>query len=240
MKSYWWRIVLGALGVFALGMVLWTAVRRGRDKVVEVVESDQPISIPLAFVPFTLDGQSLGTLNRVELVRSSPKDIAAVNFRVKLSDSVPDERLATCVLVARENLDHINPGRAFTCASAADTAGRRLAPLGQIETQRGGVFVLLAREGALQELKFDFHGDRDRDSVARSIEAMADSLARSADSISAAADSMMEAADSIRSAAFERADSARRAAHEMGDSIKREVRAQVRKSLRESGVPPRP
>lgn len=237
MRNYWLRIVLGALGIFLLGMLIWTGVRTGRDKVVEVVESDQPITIPLAFVPFTVDGRNLGTLSRVEIQRSSPEQVSAVNFTVKLADSVADEQLATCVLVAKDNLDHINPGRAFTCATAADTAGKDLAPVGQLETQRGGVFVLLARAGTLENLKFNMHGDAAADSATLRAELMVDSIEAAAESASMAADSMHQAADSIRNAAMQQADSARRAAHRMRDSIRREVRAQVQKSLQESRVP---
>jgi hypothetical protein len=231
MKHYWLRIIGGAVGIFVVGMLIWAAVRKGRDTVVEVVESDHPISIPLAFVPFTLDGRSLGTLSRVEIVRSTPEQVSAVNFMVKLADSVPDERLADCVLLAKDNLDHINPGRAFSCGTPADTVGRQLAPVGQLETQRGGVFVLLAREGALESLRIDLHGRQSTDSIAASVEAMADSIERTADSIAASAELLVQAADSMRNEAGRQADSARRAAHEMRDSIRREVR----KSVRESG-----
>jgi hypothetical protein len=238
MRNYWLRIVLGAVGIFAAGMLVWTAIRRGRDRVVEVVQSDRPITIPLAFVPFSLDGHPVGTLSKVEIVRSSPEDVSAVNFAVKLADSVPDQRLEQCVLLARENLDHINPGKAFRCAQPADTVGKALEPVGQVETQRGGVYVLLGPAGALRQFKFDVgHGESD-DSIAASVEAMADSIERRADSISASADSLMQAADSIRSAALHQADSARRAALTLRDSIRRQVREQVRRSLQDVPTPP--
>lgn len=238
MRNYWLRIALGALGVFVVGMLIWTGVRKGRDTVVEVVESDRPITIPLAFVPFTVDGRTLGTLSRVEILRTSPEQVSAVNFTVKLADSVADDQLATCVLVAKDNLDHLNPGRAFTCATAADTAGRDLAPVGQLETQHGSVFVLLAKKGTLDGFRLSLHEDpAAADSAALRAELMADSIEAVAESASLAADSMLQAADSLRQAAMEQADSARRAAHRLRDSIRRDVRAQVQKSLRESRVP---
>lgn len=237
MRNYWLRIVLGAVGIFLAGMLIWTGIRAGREKVVEVVESDRPITIPLAFVPFTLDGNALGTLNRVEVLRSSPEQVSAINFTVTLADSVADERLATCVLVAKDNLDHINPGRAFTCAATGDTAGRDLAPIGHLETQRGGTFTLLARSGTLEQLKLNLHGSVDVDSVTAEAEAMADSAERVADSIAASADSLMQAADSIRGAAAERADSVRRAAFAARDSVRHEVRERVRKARDASRAP---
>jgi len=37
MRTYWFRIFMGALAIFALGMVGVTLIRRGRDRVAEVV-----------------------------------------------------------------------------------------------------------------------------------------------------------------------------------------------------------
>lgn len=223
MRTYWLRVVLGAVGIFIVGMLAWTLVRKGRDHVVEVVTSDRPISIPLAFVPFTLDGQALGTLRRVEVLRSSPEQVSGVNFTVKLADSVQDARLAGCVLVAREDLNHLNPGRAFSCVAAGDTVGRNLAPIGHVETQRGGRFLLLARAGTLDSLRLHLGPDHGQQ--------LADSLAQaSADSIERMADSIEAVADSIAAAGSVRADSVREAASTLRDSIQREVREQVRRA----------
>ncbi len=63
----------------------------------------RPITIPLAFIPFKVDGKDLGTLSRLQILRSSPKQVEAVNFRVKLADSIGDERLSQCILVAGDN-----------------------------------------------------------------------------------------------------------------------------------------
>lgn len=233
MRTYWLRVVLGALGIFILGMLVWNLMLKGRDRVVEVVNSDRPISIPLAFVPFTLDGQVLGTLRRVEVLRSSPEQVSGVNFTVKMADSVTDGRLASCVLVARDDLNHLNPGRAFSCVPAADTVGRNLAPIGHVETQRGGQFLLLARAGTLDSLRIHLGPDHGQH--------LADSLAQaSADSIEQVADSIEAVADSIAAAGSHRADSIREAASTMRDSIQREVHEQVRRAHEKARRPAAP
>ena len=61
MRTYWLRILLGALAVFAVGMIGVTFARRTRDKVNAVVTGSGPLSIPLPFVPFELEGSKLGT-----------------------------------------------------------------------------------------------------------------------------------------------------------------------------------
>jgi hypothetical protein len=176
MRNYWLRIGLGALAIFGVGMVIWKVVKIGGRRVAEVVKGNSPITIPLAFIPFKLDGRELGTLSRLEILRSSPEQVAALNFRVKLADSVADDALATCVLVAGDDMKHLNANRTFSCASATDTAGRALEPIGNIETQRGRTFVLLAKAGALSDFNVHVDVDQQADSITAKYEAQADSL----------------------------------------------------------------
>ena len=66
MRNYWVRIALGALGIFAVGMIGLTLVHRGLAKVNDVVTGKGPISIPLSLIPFQSEvekivGFALGT-----------------------------------------------------------------------------------------------------------------------------------------------------------------------------------
>ncbi len=217
MNRYWMRIVLGALGIFVVGTAVFYAARSGQRRVAAVVASSEPITIPLAFIPFKLDGRELGTLSRLQIMRSSPKQVEALNFRVNLADSVADERLGECILVAGDNgmnfqVKHINPNATFYCASATDTAGKSLAPLGRIETQRGNTFVLLSGADALRDFDMEMNGNinAQADSISAVYEKMADSVQQAAESISSAAD---ERADSLRAVAETRADSVRASVH---------------------------
>lgn len=212
MSRYWIRIILGALAIFIAGTLAFYGVRSGKRRVHEVVESNAPITIPLAFIPFKVDGRELGTLSRVQILRTSPKQVEAVNFRVKLADSVADERLGQCILVAGDNrmnfqFKHINPNSTFYCATAKDTAGKNLAPLGSIETQRGNTYVLLSGADALRNFDAGFDSkDAQADSISAVYERMADSIQRVADSIGSAAEAR---ADSLRAVAESRVDSVR-------------------------------
>ena len=155
MTRYWMRIILGALAIFLVGTSIYYAARSGKRRVQAIAESDAPITIPLAFIPFKVDGKDLGTLSRLQILRSSPKQVEAVNFRVKLADSIADERLGQCILLAGENgmnfqVKHIDANATFFCATAKDTVGKNLAPLGSIETQRGNTYVLLSGADALK------------------------------------------------------------------------------------------
>ena len=201
MRNYWLRIGLGALGVFAIGMVLWNLGLAGKQRVKHMVESADPITIPLALIPFKVDGQPLGTLRQVQILRSEPNKVEAVNFRVRLADSIADARLASCVLVVGGSLKNIDAQHAFSCVAAADTVGGDLAPVGDMETQRGRTYVLFAKAGALDSIQIDFDHD------------MADSIA----------DAQRQFADSIRAVEEGRADSIHSAADRMADSIRSHV-----------------
>jgi hypothetical protein len=198
MRNYWLRIALGALGVFAIGMVLWNIGMAGRRRVEHVVESADPITIPLALIPFKVNGQSLGTMRQVQIIRSDPHTVEAVNFRVRLADSVADARLASCVLVMGGSLKNVDAEHTFRCVSADDTVGGNLAPVGDMRTQRGQSYVLFATAGALDSIDIDFD------------EELADSIAEAHEAFG----------DSIRSAEEAKADSIRTAAERMADSVR--------------------
>jgi len=201
MRNYWLRIGLGAFGVFAIGMLVWNLGVAGKRRVKHMVESVDPITIPLALIPFKVDGQALGTLRQVQILRSDPKKVEAVNFRVRLADSITDARLDSCVLVVGGSLKNIDAQHAFSCVAAADTVGGDLAPVGDMETQRGRTYVLYAKAGALDSVEIDFDND------------MADSIA----------EAQREFADSIREVEEARADSIHSAADRMSDSIRSHV-----------------
>ncbi len=198
MRTYWLRIALGAIGIFAIGMVAWTLGLRGKAKIKDMVESADPITIPLALIPFKVDGQSLGTLRQVKIIRSEPEKVKAVNFRVRLADSVSDARLEDCILVVGGSLKNIDAQHAFSCVPSGDTVGGDLAPVGEVTSQRGRTFVLFAKAGALDSLEIDFGRE-------------------ASDSIAAA---QREFADSIRAVEEAKADSIRDSARALADSIR--------------------
>jgi hypothetical protein len=100
MRNYWFKILLGACGIFAVGMIGVTMVRSGIAKVNSVVHSDEPITIPLGLVPFALAGERLGKLEHVTLYRESPNHVSEVELSVNLADSLLAQGLSGCRLVA--------------------------------------------------------------------------------------------------------------------------------------------
>jgi hypothetical protein len=186
MRNYWLRIVFGALVIFAVGMVGVTLARQGMRSVKGVVEGSGPISVPVAFLPFKLDGERIGTIQRIKINRIAPKQISSINIRVRLADSISAHRMDRCILVA-DNFEHINDQTTFLCSTAEDTVGENLRAIGDLTVARTGEsFRLLMPEDAIRELtdsEVVFVGEdtaglsrAQQDSIAQAAEHMADSI----------------------------------------------------------------
>lgn len=242
MRSYWLRILLGALAVFCIGMVGVSIFRRGRAKVTEVVAGSGPLTIPLPFVPFQLDGNKLGMVERLVVNRDAPKKVTSVNLEVKLDDSLLAHGLAGCRLAANLESDsakkhgdinvHVNRmgEEAFFFCARSDSA---LVPFGTVTLQPGHVTVpLLVPESLAETMRSGRWGDNadstDTDVLAERAESLADHAEAMADSIQEAQrDKEREVrrelqsrfGDSLRAEGRRRADSVQRAVAHMVDSL---------------------
>lgn len=242
MRNYWLRIALGAAAIFTVGMIGVTLARQGVGRVRGVVEGSGPITLPLAFIPFKLDGQKLGNVNRVVLLRDSPKRISAVEVEVKLRDSLIARGLAGCRLAANFDAQHsptgarVHPGSlstgVFSCIDR-NMPTPQFQEFGRAILQPGNVTVpLLLPNDIVDDLKQGHFGSDNEDSLAAVAEAKADSIAEvadaRADSISdvaqARADSIVARSerlvDSLRKEGVRRADSTRHAVGRMADSTR--------------------
>lgn len=239
MRNYWIRIALGVVVVFALGLIAGTVMKRGVGRVHDVMEGTGPLTLPVAFIPFKLDGQKLGSINKVVLHRDVPKRIAWVELEVKLSDSMLARGLEGCRLAANFDADHdprgapIHPGRlsqgVFSCLHGNEPIPQ-FQEFGRAVFQPGDVSVpLLLPNDMVDDLKQgDF--DSDQDSAGAAAQARADSISEAAealaDSISTAAESQAESivarserlVDSLRREGMRRADSTRSAIGLVADS----------------------
>jgi hypothetical protein len=190
MRNYWLRIFFGALAIFAVGMVGVTLARQGAGKVRGMVEGSGPITLPVAFIPFKLDGEKIGTIQRIKIYRTAPNHVRSINVRVRLADSVSPGRLDPCILVA-EGYEDINSKTTVLCSTAEDTVGENLVPVGEIALSKNNrTFKLYMAREALQELTSSdsdvvFVGEdslagstMNEDSVADEAERRADSLVR--------------------------------------------------------------
>ncbi len=220
MRNYWLKIALGAFAIFAVGMLIVRGSREARVRVEEIADGTGPITIPLAFLPFEIDGQRAGTLRRLRVLRDSLQEPTRLEVEVSVADSGAVARFAACILAIEETNGKVQPND-FRCLSAGDTAGRDLVEFGEVEL-RGydGSYPLYAPREHIENLKKNSEsevqmGEAQARAEADSIRArqfqMADSLREQADSVHEAA---VEQAESLRQDAIRRADSVRNAAQE--------------------------
>jgi hypothetical protein len=222
MRNYWLRITLGAAAIFSVGMIGISLTRQGVHHVRGVVEGSGPISLSIPFLSFNLNGQKLGKVNKLMLLREAPKKISAVELEISLRDSVLARGLEGCRLIANFDDNRSSPGVSvnnrqfssgvFTCLSSEDSAPDSQ-EFGRAVFQPGGVSVpLLLPNDLVNDLR---QGDFDspvEDSISAAAQASADSIAEAVE----------QRADSIADAAEERADSIVARSERLVDSLRRE------------------
>jgi len=148
-QRYWLKIALGALMVFAVGMVVIVLARRSIAEIKALAQSSRPIGIPLAILPFRVDGEQLGNVRRVELLRSSPHEISGFRLMVRLRDSTGTTRLSDCTLTINDPDSFATRG-GFGC-EVGDSASGHLKRIGEVVFEPGGavraIFALADHAG---------------------------------------------------------------------------------------------
>jgi hypothetical protein len=238
MRNYWLKILLGALAIFAVGMIGVTLARRGIAGVERVVASDQPLTIPLGLIPFELQGERLGKLDHVTLMRKSPNEVTAVELEIQLADSLVARGLQGCRLVANmesrgdSGVDiHVGPKSpaVFYCAGAGDSAEADLLEYGHAVLQPGDVEIpLLLTRDMVKELQHIDFGKGGPDAAADSIAAASEERG---DSISAAVQRALTLEGKDRQRAL---DSIKAGARRLGDSLRAVGLRQADSAMREA------
>ena len=220
MQRYWVRIALGALAVFAVGMVGISVARSGMKQLETVANSTRPIGIPLALLPFRLDGEQLGTVRRLELIRIAPKKVTGIRLTVALQDSSEADNLRDCNVTVHAPVAF--GGRdGFTCSTTADSMAGHLERIGEIIVEPGGlVRAIFARAEQAAEWRAGLYdtGTARAELAALKAERLADSTARA----------VIIRADSSRAVIDIRGDSARPIVQVQADSRGALLRVQDR------------
>ncbi len=160
--NYWTKIGLGALAIFAIGMVFVGMGRRGSEWVEHVAHSASTISIPIVFVPFKLDGVNIGSIRRLDVMRDAPEHVTGATIAVKLAElaKLPAESCALAI----DDLDRIGEGATFYCADAAAQAADGLVPFGTVRFEPGGASrALLLPQEVIDDLASEIGRDIDVD-----------------------------------------------------------------------------
>lgn len=121
MKSFWLKIGFGAVAVFLVGMMLLTLGRQAKTAAAEALTTALQSSVltgvsnAASDLPFRLDGERLGTVQRASIHRVQSGALPEVNLTVQLTDNGSARQLHDCVLVPERD-EQFDFDRGFTCA----------------------------------------------------------------------------------------------------------------------------
>ena len=138
MRRYWIGIAFGVLAVFVSGLVIMRAGREGARLVERTLESADPISIPLAFVPFRLGGREVGTIREVQFLRSSPEVVRGVDLDVRVEDRAVVDKLRDCTL-ATSGIGNFSPKTSFECLDQTVAQSGEFVSFGTVTVEETGI-----------------------------------------------------------------------------------------------------
>lgn len=151
--QYWIKIVLGMLGVFVVGMLIASGVRKGKDVAVEMAAGTSSISIPMLGIPFRTSAGELGSINRLYVDRSAPSRISGFRLAVTLNDGVDVDQFGDCEVTVA-NPETIDVHSAFACLTEADSGFSELVQFGTITFRPSGeVHRLMVPESVRDEIR---------------------------------------------------------------------------------------
>jgi hypothetical protein len=235
MSGYWIKIALKAFAIFAIGMIIITGFRSAKGKVQHALESNDPIPIPvIGLVPFKIDNSKMGSVSRVEFLRSDPEHISGVRVLVKLADSISPDRLRSCQ-IALDDVERINDQTTFRCAESGDaTAG--LAPFGVVTLKNSSdSFPLLLPAHAIDRLRETSFSVRNgkvkiespptsREMMVSRVDSMHSEIESLIDAQSDSIDNLKDLSSDLEDSAAEAPRDKRRAIQKSADSVRAVMR----------------
>lgn len=148
MRSYWIRISLGALLVFALGMGIISFARESKREVAAAIASGAA-QLAGMDLPFRVDGRSFGRIQQLDVRGADRGTDRWMHVVVKVDDSIPLDRVPGCDFTLRRSGRDLDVQHGFICAPAGEAG---LAPAGEVVVQPGGARrVLLLPAEAVAE-----------------------------------------------------------------------------------------
>ncbi len=204
MRGYWLKIALGAAVIALVGIGIVRLVESGIETTHRVVETAEPITIPLAFIPFNLDGQKVGSVKRLRILRTAPESVTGFEIRVEVSELPAYEQLASGCVLSVDNPTQLSSSTTFLCGPA-DSA----------MTQFGKVEVVFA-EGSSSRMTVPLYLPN---------RVVAEFRGRGADSSQVT--TTMVNADSLAAEMRRMADSIEERTRALADSLRRQAAARV-------------
>ncbi len=127
-SSYWIKIGLKSLAIFLVGFALYSVARRGTETVHGIANTAATINIPLAFVPFSIDGENLGKVRRVRIHRDAPDVVRAATIELRMAH---DGNAPACQLML-DDLENFDGQLELSCLDQAAADAGELMPFGEV------------------------------------------------------------------------------------------------------------
>jgi len=178
MRRYWIGIALGVLAVFVSGLVIMRAGREGARMVERTLESADPISIPLAFVPFRLGGREVGTIREVQFLRSSPEVVRGVDLEVQVEDAAVVDKLRDCTL-ATSGVGNFTRKTTFECLDRETAESGKFVSFGTVTVEKSGIVrALFIPAEEVAEWRHDDHAKNVQHFQPEAMEQLAQAIAQ--------------------------------------------------------------
>lgn len=158
MKGYWFKIGLGALGIFVVGMVLTSIGRRGVEHVREAIEQ-QSVSLSSADAPFRVHGVEMGRVNEIKVSPVADGGFPRMELGVRMNPGVSYADLSDCILVVGE--DGQGEGEGMSCRDSSVVEDQGLVEIGIVRLLPNGEVVRLFAQRSDMERKNWFRWFRD-------------------------------------------------------------------------------
>ncbi len=141
-RKYWLKVAAAMTLIFVVGVVVAHGVRAGIARGKTMLASVMPAGLPLMHAGFRIDGDRLGDINRLQLMRSTPGRVDSAVITVSLQNAATLSRFSDCRLMV-ENARHLDSHTTFDCATPADSAALDLVPFGHVVLEPGDNNVTL-------------------------------------------------------------------------------------------------
>jgi hypothetical protein len=141
-RKYWMKVGATMLVIFVVGVVVVRGVRAGIDKGKSVLASVVPAGLPLMRAGFRFDGNRVGDINRLQLLRSTPGRVDSAVVTVSLDDAATLPQFPGCRLMVVD-ARQFNSHTSFACATSSDSADLQLTPFGHVVLEPGDQTVTL-------------------------------------------------------------------------------------------------
>lgn len=134
MPKLWMKIGLGAATVFAAGMFVVTLGRQVKASTIDAFREGGTVKVPLSILPFSLQGEKVGSVREIQVDRAGGGRIKTVNVVINLK-GIDASDLGDCAVVVGGHGKH----DFISCLDPAAIEGMDLIKVGMVRFEPSGL-----------------------------------------------------------------------------------------------------